>query len=56
MKDDNVSRNQWPIGKIEETFPSEDGRIRKISVSVMKNGIAHKCTRPITQVVYLLSS
>lgn len=55
LKDNDLARNQWAVGVIQETFPSEDGRIRKVSVRITKNNNSCTYTRPITELVYLLS-
>ncbi|XP_053403242.1 uncharacterized protein LOC128558339 [Mercenaria mercenaria] len=54
VKDVEVIRNQWPLGIVEEVFPSKDGRVRKLSVRMrreMKNVVL---TRPISEIVLLL--
>lgn len=53
MSDMEVPRVQWPIGVIEQCFSSQDGRIRKVSVRVIKNQKPVAYTRPITELVYL---
>ncbi|VDI33950.1 Hypothetical predicted protein [Mytilus galloprovincialis] len=55
LKDIDLVRNQWSVGVILETFPSEDGRIRKVSVRITKNNNSCTYTRPIKELVYLLS-
>ena len=32
IKEDNMSRNEWKIGRIAETIPSKDGLIRNVVV------------------------
>ena len=32
VKDDNLARNQWKLGRISECFPSDDGLVRKVKV------------------------
>ncbi|KAI4824169.1 hypothetical protein KUCAC02_012705 [Chaenocephalus aceratus] len=34
LKDSQVHRNQWPMGMVVKTFPSHDGKVRKIEVKV----------------------
>ncbi|CAC5372300.1 unnamed protein product [Mytilus coruscus] len=55
MFDVSLPRNQWPTGIIDEVFPSKDGLVRKVSVRVIKNGEPVTYTRPITQLVHLMS-
>lgn len=48
-------RNNWPLGLITKTFPSEDGLVRKIEVRIFRKG-ENKCyIRPISEVVLLVS-
>ena len=56
LKDKNVLRNEWPVGIIEEAIPGRDGRVRKAVVRVLKEGKATTYTRPIIELVILLSS
>ena len=56
LKDKNVLRNEWPVGIIEEAIPGRDGRVRKAVVRVLKEGKATTYTRPIIELVLLLSS
>ena len=49
MRDHELSRNQWPIGTINEVFPSKDGKIRKVSVRVKRGQNFVTYTRPITE-------
>ncbi|KAI3371610.1 hypothetical protein L3Q82_024181 [Scortum barcoo] len=55
LKDNQAKRNQWPMGIIVKTFPGEDGLVRKVEVEVVKDGIRKTFSRPITEVVLLLS-
>ena len=43
--DQNAPRGQWPLGRVEEIFPGQDGRVRVVQVSTR----GHKFTRPITR-------
>lgn len=31
-KDDNLPRNQWPLARVTQTFPSDDGLTRKVQI------------------------
>ncbi|XP_054863943.1 uncharacterized protein LOC129348185 [Amphiprion ocellaris] len=55
VKDDLVKRNEWPIGLITKCIPSEDKRIRKVKVKVVKQGSPRVYLRPVTQLILLLS-
>ena len=39
-KDISVARNNWPMGLISQVYPSEDGRIRKVEVTIVRDGKA----------------
>ena len=54
LKDNEVARLAWPLGRVAEVFPSTDGRVRKVKVRVVKdNGVA-EYVRPVVEVVLLL--
>jgi hypothetical protein len=51
MKDDDVSRGQWPMARVVETHPSKDGLVR--SVSLYSKGSVFK--RPVHKTVLLVA-
>lgn len=55
LRDKTVSRNEWPTGTIVNPLPGQDGRVRKAEVRVTKNGSTSTYTRPISEMVLLLS-
>lgn len=54
LKDKEVVRNCWPMGRVTQTFSSEDGRIRKAEVLVIKDGKQTTYTRPVVDLVLLV--
>ena len=34
VRDDNLARNNWPLGKVTQVFPSDDGLVRKVRLLV----------------------
>lgn len=48
-------RNKWPMGLIVKTLPSNDKRVRKVEVRVVKEGSAKVFLRPVTELIVLLS-
>lgn len=54
LKDSQSKRNDWPLGIITETYPSQDGRVRKIQVKIIGKDGPKLFLRPINEVVLLL--
>lgn len=55
LKEAQVKRNEWPTGLIVKTLPSRDDQVRKVEVRVMRQGTPKVYTRPVSEVVLLLS-
>ena len=51
LKDEEASRNRWPMGVISETFPSEDNLVRSVNVRLASGSVLK---RPITKLVLLV--
>eukprot|EP00079_Xenopus_tropicalis_P026785 XP_012820751.2 PREDICTED: uncharacterized protein LOC101731053 [Xenopus tropicalis] len=56
MKDSQIKRNEWPLGLITRVFPSEDGKVRKVEVKVVRQNETKLFLRPISELILLLSS
>ncbi|KAM7402818.1 hypothetical protein PAMP_018029 [Pampus punctatissimus] len=54
LKDGQEHRNNWPLAVIAKTFPSQDGRVRKIQVQISRNGEQRLYLRPISEVILLV--
>ncbi|XP_052810470.1 uncharacterized protein LOC128238519 [Mya arenaria] len=54
LKDYEVARNYWPLGRISRLFPSSDGKIRKVEICVVKDGKQTFYVRPIVNTVLLV--
>lgn len=54
MKDSQVKRTEWPVGLVIKAFPSQDHRVHKVEVKVVKNGTPKVYLRPVSEVVLLL--
>ena len=52
IKDENLTRNHWPLAIVEEVFPSSDGRIRKVKLRTAHNKLDKK-GRPTKSTSYL---
>lgn len=53
MRDQDVARNQWPLARVVETFPSSDLKVRSVKVKVVRSGQPITFIRPITELVLL---
>lgn len=49
-----AKRQDWPVGLITKTFPSDDGKVRKVEVRIVKEGSPRQFLRPISEVILLL--
>ena len=55
LKDSDSPRNQWPVGVVVEAIPSRDSRVRKVQLKIQRNGKTTMLTRPVSEIVLLLS-
>jgi hypothetical protein len=56
LKDKDQPRNEWSVGIVTNAIQSEsDGKVRKAEIRVFKNGKLVTYTRPVTEMVVLLS-
>ncbi|XP_048095664.1 uncharacterized protein LOC125292430 [Alosa alosa] len=56
MRDNAVKRNHWPMAMVTKALLSRDGFVRAVEVRAIKQGIPKVYTRPITELVVLISS
>ncbi|XP_041364315.1 uncharacterized protein LOC121379732 [Gigantopelta aegis] len=56
IKDKDCTRMDWPVGRVVEVFPSQDGKVRKIEVAISRNSKLHYCIRPIVDIVLLVTN
>lgn len=54
MRDELQHRNDWPLGRVVEAIRSEDDRVRKVKVEVVRDGKRKTYLRPIKELVLLL--
>ncbi|XP_026036546.1 uncharacterized protein LOC113029762 [Astatotilapia calliptera] len=54
LKEGQENRIDWPLGLVTKTFPSQDGRVRKIEVKIIRSGECRVYLRPISEVVLLV--
>lgn len=55
LKDIDCVRYEWPMAVVLRTFPSKDGRVRKVELRHFKKGNCVVTIRPITEVVHLFT-
>lgn len=56
LKDSQIPRNEWPLGLVTQTFPSQDRKVRKVEVKVTRTGAAKLFLRPVSEIVLLFLS
>ncbi|KAL2085412.1 hypothetical protein ACEWY4_018732 [Coilia grayii] len=56
LKDKQARRNEWSIGRVVKTFPSDDGLVRKVDVKVASHHPAKTYLRPVSELVLLLEA
>ena len=54
MRDEQQHRNNWPLGRVRDVIRSEDGRVRKVKVEIVKEGEKKAYLRPIKELILLL--
>ena len=52
VKDSHCCRNQWPIGRVTQVYPGEDGLVRTVQVKTAAN--KHPLTRSVAKIVLLV--
>ena len=54
LKEPNMQRNQWPLGRIVDVLPGNDGLVRTVKVKIAS--AKEPLLRPVTKLVLLLES
>ena len=55
VRDESQHRNDWPLGRVSEVLRSNDGRVRKVKVNVVRDGERKTYLRPNKELVLLLT-
>ena len=55
MRDESQHCNDWPLGRVSEVLRSDDGRVRKVKLNVVKDGERKTYLSPIKELVLLLT-
>ena len=45
LREENVTRNTWPIAIVEDAYPSQDGKVRKVKVRVADHNMDKRGSR-----------
>ena len=50
VKEDGLPRNKWQLARVTETYPSDDGKVRKVQVAIADSSADNKGKRrlPLT--------
>ncbi len=56
LKDKDLHRNDWSLGRVTEGVESEDGKVRKARIMTFREGTKKTVFRPINELVLLLST
>lgn len=57
LKDNSVTRNSWPLGRVVRVFPSADGQVRKEEICVVyRDRQSATFVRPVTELVVLIQN
>ena len=54
LLDDALPRNQWPLTQVTKVFPSKDGFVHKVQLTLIQDGKRKQLQRPIHKLVLLL--
>ncbi|XP_027897195.1 uncharacterized protein LOC114159423 [Xiphophorus couchianus] len=55
LRDQQLKRNEWPLGIITQVLPSQDNKVRKAEVKVSRQDGTKVFLRPVTELILLLS-
>lgn len=56
LRNQEVGRIYWPLGRVNRVFPSPDGRVRKVEVTITKDNKRCAYIRPITELILLINA
>ncbi|XP_022790232.1 uncharacterized protein LOC111329735 [Stylophora pistillata] len=54
MKEDSQNRSDWPMGRVTEAIRSADGKVRKVSLRIVREGRGKVFLRPIKELILLV--
>lgn len=56
LKDKQGRRNEWSIGRVVKTFPSDDGLVRKVDIKVVSHHPPKTYLGPVSELVLFLEA
>ncbi len=65
LKEESIARNQWRTARVEETYPDEDGLVRRVKIAVsdqllnergQRTRPASVLERPVQKLIVLMKS
>lgn len=56
LRDQQLKRNEWPLGIITQVFPSQDNKARKAEIKVFRQDGPRVFLRPVSELILLLRS
>ena len=51
---EETPRNQWPLAMVTKSFPSKDNLVRKVEITLYKDGQRKTFNRPVHNLILLL--
>lgn len=54
LKDQQLKRNEWPLGIVTQVFPSKDNSVRKAEIKVSRHDGTKLYQRPLSELILLL--
>ena len=52
VMDESFPRSRWKLARVQETFPNDDGLVRKVKIAIAAEFLDDSC-RPTKPIVYL---
>ena len=54
IRDSNVPRGQWLMGVVCDSFPSDDGLVRRVTLTISRDGQKSQLSLPVSELLLLL--
>ena len=53
LREENIPRNQWPVAKVTQVYPSDDHLVCKVKLLLTRDGDRKNLQRPINKIILL---